>query len=256
MGAGQRLRRHVPPLLFLLALAADARRDRAAGGGGHAAVAAADDHPGDGRVGQHARHRRAAQPAGRRAGRGQGVRRRAAAQRARSASSSFAGTAAVVQPPTANREDIIAAIDRFQLQRGTAIGSGIVVSLATLFPDAGIDLRRADHGRERHARRRARRARRSRRRTFKPVPPGSYTSAAIILLTDGQRTTGPDPIEAAQDGGRPRRARLHRRHRHDGRRDHRLRRLVDARAPRRGDAEEHRQHHARANTSTPAPPTT
>ena len=34
----------------------------------------------------------------------------------------------------------IAAIDRFQLQRATAIGSGIVVSLATLFPDAGIDL--------------------------------------------------------------------------------------------------------------------
>jgi Ca-activated chloride channel homolog len=33
---------------------------------------------------------------------------------------------------------------------------------------------------------------------FKPVPPGSYNSAAIILLTDGQRTTGPDPIDAAK----------------------------------------------------------
>ena len=33
---------------------------------------------------------------------------------------------------------------------------------------------------------------------FKPVPPGSYASAAIILLTDGQRTTGSDSIEAAQ----------------------------------------------------------
>ena len=32
----------------------------------------------------------------------------------------------------------------------------------------------------------------------KPVPPGSYTAAAIILLTDGQTTTGPDPLEAAQ----------------------------------------------------------
>jgi Ca-activated chloride channel family protein len=30
------------------------------------------------------------------------------------------------------------------------------------------------------------------------VPPGSYKSAAIILLTDGQATTGPDPIEAAR----------------------------------------------------------
>jgi Ca-activated chloride channel family protein len=30
------------------------------------------------------------------------------------------------------------------------------------------------------------------------VPPGSYTGAAIILLTDGQTTTGPDPIESAR----------------------------------------------------------
>ena len=30
------------------------------------------------------------------------------------------------------------------------------------------------------------------------MPPGSYRSAAVILLTDGQRTTGPDPIEAAR----------------------------------------------------------
>jgi Ca-activated chloride channel family protein len=34
--------------------------------------------------------------------------------------------------------------------------------------------------------------------TFTPVPPASYPSAAIILLTDGQRTTGPDPVEAAK----------------------------------------------------------
>ena len=30
------------------------------------------------------------------------------------------------------------------------------------------------------------------------MAPGSYPSAAIILLTDGQRTTGPDPLEAAK----------------------------------------------------------
>ena len=30
------------------------------------------------------------------------------------------------------------------------------------------------------------------------MPPGSYTSAAIILLTDGQTTTGPDPLDAAR----------------------------------------------------------
>jgi Ca-activated chloride channel family protein len=45
-----------------------------------------------------------------------------------------------VQSPTQNHEDLIAAIDRFQLQRGTATGSALYVALATLFPDAGIDL--------------------------------------------------------------------------------------------------------------------
>src|ERR1700693_1585157 len=53
---------------------------------------------------------------------------------------SFAGTASVVQPPTHNRDDLIAAIDRVAVQRHTAIGSGIIVSLATLFPEEGIDL--------------------------------------------------------------------------------------------------------------------
>ena len=98
----------------------------------------------------------------------------------------FAGTAAVVQAPTLSREDVVAAIERFQLQRGTAIGSGIVLSLATLFPDAGIDLSQITG-----------------QRNMPPEPgehsaPGSYPSAAIILLTDGQRTTGPDPLEAAK----------------------------------------------------------
>jgi Ca-activated chloride channel family protein len=54
----------------------------------------------------------------------------------------FAGTAQLVQPATLNREDLVAAIDRFQMQRGTAVGSGIVVALQELFPDEGIDLTR------------------------------------------------------------------------------------------------------------------
>ena len=61
----------------------------------------------------------------------------------------FAGTASVVQPPTLSREDLVAAIDKFQLQRGTAIGNGIVVSLAELFPDAGIDIASMQTGRDR-----------------------------------------------------------------------------------------------------------
>ena len=114
---------------------------------------------------------------------------------------SFAGTAAVVQPPTDNREDLLAAIDRFQLQRATAIGSGILVSLKAIFPDVEFDLRSSNPRIEaRDAGKGAPidRAKGAQKDTGKPVPPGSYQSAAIILLTDGQTTTGPDPIEAAK----------------------------------------------------------
>jgi Ca-activated chloride channel homolog len=113
----------------------------------------------------------------------------------------FAGTAAVVQQPTLSREDLVTAIDKFQLQRGTAIGNGIVVSLSELFPDAGIDLASMQYGRERTRGTsidQTSKDDKAGKKDFVPVAPGSYTSAAIILLTDGQRTTGVDSLEAAK----------------------------------------------------------
>ena len=112
---------------------------------------------------------------------------------------SFAGTAAVVQAPTTSRDDVIAAIDRFQLQRGTATGSGIILSLATLFPEHGIEIQHVTgqrnfpggSGKDKDIKKADKPA-------FTPVPPGSYNSAAVIMLTDGQRTTGPDPLDAAK----------------------------------------------------------
>src|SRR3954466_11267918 len=98
----------------------------------------------------------------------------------------FAGTATVAQAPTRSKEDLYAAIDRFQLQRATAIGSAIIVSLATLFPDGGYDVASFSFDKKKPP------------PNFKPVPPGSYASAVIILLTDGQRTTGPDSVQAAR----------------------------------------------------------
>ena len=109
----------------------------------------------------------------------------------------FAGSAQVAQLPTVNREDLITAIDRFQLQRATATGNAIVISLATLFPDAGIDLEAMQSGRER-PRGQSLDADKKAKKEFTPVAPGSYPSAAIIMLTDGQRTTGVDPLEAAK----------------------------------------------------------
>ena len=144
MGPGQRLRRHVPPLLFLLALIAlivAAARPAAIVTlpSQHETIILAMDVSGSMRA-----DRRAAQPACRGAGRRQSLRRRPAAQRAHRRRLLRRPPRSVVQPPTHNREDIVAAIDRFQLQRGTAIGSGIIVSLATIFPDAGIDVELVD----------------------------------------------------------------------------------------------------------------
>jgi Ca-activated chloride channel family protein len=114
----------------------------------------------------------------------------------------FAGSAQVVQPVTLSREDLNAAIDKFQLQRATAIGSAIVVALSELFPGQ-VDLASVTYGRSNDPfapRGRAidQPAAETDKKPFVPVPPGSYSSAAIILLTDGQRTTGVDTAEAAQ----------------------------------------------------------
>lgn len=116
---------------------------------------------------------------------------------------SFAGSASLVQPPTSSREDLLDALDRLQLQRGTAVGSGILVSLKALFPDIKFNLntfnpREVDSGREASGARELGSRADSGEEAFKPVPPGSYGSAAIILLTDGQTTTGPDPVEASR----------------------------------------------------------
>lgn len=115
---------------------------------------------------------------------------------------SFAGTAAVVQQPTMSHEDTLAAISRFELQRGTAVGSGILVSLKVIFPEMEFDLNSSNprvNGQSRDPRRGTPLDQPPRRDdSVRPVAPGSYKSAAIILLTDGQTTTGPEPVEAAR----------------------------------------------------------
>lgn len=118
---------------------------------------------------------------------------------------SFAGTAFVVQPPTDNREDLLAAIDRFSLQRGTATGSGLLLALSTLFPNDGIDLEGAVFNTRYGGGRRfgpnsldQTRKEKTEKKPFTPVAPGSFTNGGIILLSDGRRTHGPDPLEAAK----------------------------------------------------------
>jgi len=114
----------------------------------------------------------------------------------------FGGSAALVQPATMNRDDLLGAIGRFQLQRGTATGSALYVALAALLPEAGIDPQSLDL-KPTPSRNSARSdplnsPRKSDEKAFAPVVPGSYHSGAIILMSDGRRTTGPDPLDAAK----------------------------------------------------------
>ncbi|MGH8735010.1 MAG: VWA domain-containing protein, partial [Burkholderiales bacterium] len=188
MGIGNRIKRHVPPFLFFIALAAmiaAIARPQATITlpTQHETVILAMDISGSMRATDVEPNRLvAAQNAAK-----QFVTEQP--ENVRIGVVAFAGTATVAQAPTRNRDDVIAAIDRFQLQRATAIGSGIIVSLAALFPNEGYDVGAYMYGNEK---------KQAEKPAYKPVPPGSYASAVIILLTDGQRTTGPDTIQAAR----------------------------------------------------------
>jgi len=109
----------------------------------------------------------------------------------------FAGSAQVAQQATTDRPSLIGAIDAIQMQMGTAVGSAIVLCLAELFPDHGIDLGEMNFGPRRNARSLDEREK-APPKQITPVAPGSYDSAAIILLSDGRRTTGVDTLEAAK----------------------------------------------------------
>ncbi|WP_372826103.1 VWA domain-containing protein [Polaromonas sp.] len=109
----------------------------------------------------------------------------------------FAGSSQVAQAATLDRPALVMAIDRFQMQIGTAVGSAIVTSLAELFPDQDINLEEMTFGSKPRGRSLDDKAKPPPQQ-ITPVAPGSYDSAAIILLSDGRRTTGVDTLEAAK----------------------------------------------------------
>lgn len=206
MSGGQAIRRHLPPALFLLALTAmlvAVARPTAVVTlpSAHETVILAMDVSGSMRADDVKPTRMAA---------AQEAARAFIADQPRSTRIgmvTFGGAAALVQPPTQSREDLLAALERFEYQRGTAVGSGLLISLKTIFPDLEFDLRRQDPRPSASAPRSAPidRGRASGqgggaeapKSPHRPVPAGSYESAVIILLTDGQTTTGPDPIASA-----------------------------------------------------------
>jgi Ca-activated chloride channel family protein len=91
-----------------------------------------------------------------------------------------------VQAPTDDQAAILASIDRLKPQRGTSLGQGILASLKIIdgssdqTPPAGSSSQPTAAP------------------TPTPVPEGTYTSAVIVLLTDGENNERPNPLEAAQ----------------------------------------------------------
>ncbi|MCB2041826.1 MAG: VWA domain-containing protein, partial [Rhodoferax sp.] len=145
MGSGLHWRRHVPPALFLLAMATAllaASRPTAviALPSNHATVMLAIDVSLSMRATDIKPNRiTAAQEAAK-------AFLKELPRNVKVGIVTFAGTASVAQPATLRREDLVAAIDKFQLQRGTAVGSGIVVALSELFPDHGLDVGEMTYG--------------------------------------------------------------------------------------------------------------
>ena len=92
----------------------------------------------------------------------------------------FAESGLITQQPTTDRSAVLAAIDRLSPQGGTALGRGIQTSLSAI---AGkpVQLNLSNGSVEAEGQ-----------------DLGYHGSAAVILLTDGENTTDPDPVEVAQ----------------------------------------------------------
>ena len=92
------------------------------------------------------------------------------------------------QAPTNDQGLVLAAINRLTLQKGTSLAHGIKSALSTINAVTNPPLSLSDRSQTGTP-----------TATPSPVPKGSYTSAVIILLTDGENTQSPDPLASAQN---------------------------------------------------------
>lgn len=98
----------------------------------------------------------------------------------------FSESGFTVQPPTNDQAALLATVNRLRPERGTSLASGILAALNTIFatpePSGAIYSSLTPTPSP----------------TPTPAAPGSYESAAIVLLTDGENTAPPEPLESAQ----------------------------------------------------------
>ncbi|MCC7452001.1 MAG: VWA domain-containing protein [Anaerolineae bacterium] len=98
----------------------------------------------------------------------------------------FSDSGFAVQSPTTERDSVLAAINRMAPQRGTSLANGILASLKTIAsdheppPSYYTNLTPTPTPEP------------------TPVPKGTHISSVIVLLTDGENNSMPDPLDAVQ----------------------------------------------------------
>ena len=115
-----------------------------------------------------------------------------------------AGTAALAQAPTEDRDALLKALDYLPLQYGSALGTGLLVSLEELLPGSGIDAQKiineasemgggkkpAETGQSLDDKKKA------------PIETAASASrgkhSAIVLMSDGQSNMGPELLKMAE----------------------------------------------------------
>jgi Ca-activated chloride channel family protein len=90
----------------------------------------------------------------------------------------FGGTGIVTQRPTTDKSAVLAAVARLTPQGETSISGGILGGLSAI---AGKPIRPPGDAET----------------STDATPVGYYSGTAIVLLTDGENTSGPDPLQAA-----------------------------------------------------------
>jgi Ca-activated chloride channel family protein len=91
----------------------------------------------------------------------------------------FGGSGIIAQQPTTDKAEVMASVNRLSPQGDTSLGRGILSSLSAIAGKPIVSNGDSEAG------------------SADETPIGYYGGTAIVLLTDGENTSGPDPVNLA-----------------------------------------------------------
>ena len=91
----------------------------------------------------------------------------------------FGGNGIIAQQPTADKDQVLSSIGRLEPEGDTSLGRGILTSLSAIAGKPIVSSGDTEQG------------------GGEETPIGYYGGTAIVLLTDGENTSGPDPLNLA-----------------------------------------------------------